>query len=318
MPERKSLCCFYGCPVIIPNIDHKEGTDACSHVLDKRTNQSFPTRVIVKLIQLILKYNVMSFSGPFFHQIKGMAMATLMAVSCANIFMSEFEQRLLHDYEQRYKRKPVLWLRFIDDIFLVWIGDEATLKSFLKYCNEYSKSRDLSSNIEFLWSYSLSTVSFLDVKVKIEKGGSLTTSLFFKPSATFQYLSAKSNHSPHTIKALPKSQLICICRICSSTTDYWKHATEFIKFFTKRGYKPANPSKLATEVSRMDRNDLSCYNTRNNSKHISFVITWHQHLQGIPKVINSAYKAVMKKYPGFQNTFKEPPVVAYRRPKILM
>ena len=220
---------------LYPNIDHKEGIDACSHVLDKRTNQSFPTRVIVKLIQLILKCNIMSFNGRFFHQIKGTAMGTPMAVSYANIFISEFEQCLLHGSEQRYKCKPALWLRFIDDIYSVWIDDEASLKSFLKYCNEYSKSRDMSSNIKFSYLCSLLTVSFLDFKVTIEKDGFLPTALFSKPSATFQYLSARSNHPPHTIKALPKSQFICIHRISSSTTDYWTHATKFIKFFTKRG-----------------------------------------------------------------------------------
>ena len=103
---------------LYPNIDHKVGIDACSHVLDKRTNQSFPIRVFVILIQLILKCNVMSVNGRFFHQIKGMAMGTPMTVSYANIFMSEFKQCLLCDYEQRYKPKPALWLRFIDDISL--------------------------------------------------------------------------------------------------------------------------------------------------------------------------------------------------------
>ena len=81
---------------------------------------------------------------------------------------------------------------------------------------------------------------------RCEKDASLTRSPFSKPSATFQYLSAKLNHPPHTIKALPKSQLIHIHRICSYTTDCWKHATEFIKFFTKRGYKPANLKKLTS------------------------------------------------------------------------
>ena len=42
----------------------------------------------------------MSFNGRFFHQIKGTATGTPMAVSYANIFSSEFEQRLLHDYEK--------------------------------------------------------------------------------------------------------------------------------------------------------------------------------------------------------------------------
>ena len=45
----------------------------------------------------------------------------------------------------------------------------------------------------------------------------------------------------------------------------------------------------------MDINDLFHYSTRNKSENIPFVITWHQQLQGIPKVIHSAYKAVMKK-----------------------
>ena len=99
-PKEKVFIVSMDVQSLYPNIDHKKGIYACSHVLDKRTNQSFPTRVIVKLIQLILKCNVMSFNGRFFHQIKGTAMGTPMAVSYANIFMSEFEQRLLHGYEQ--------------------------------------------------------------------------------------------------------------------------------------------------------------------------------------------------------------------------
>ena len=68
----------------------------------------------------------------------------------------------------------------------------------------------------------------------------------------------------------------------------------------------------------MDRNDILCFDTRNKSERIPFVITWHQQLQGIPKVIHSAYKAVIKKYPDFQNTFKESLIVVYRKPKTLM
>ena len=200
----------------------------------------------------------MSFNGQFFHQIKGTAIDTPMSVSYRNIFMSEFKQCLLLDYEQRYKHKPALWLIFKDDIFSVWIGDEASFKSFLKFCNEYIKSRDMSSIIKFSYSYSMSTVSFLDGKVTIEKDGSLTTS---HSSVNHQhyisiFISAKSNDPPHTIKPHPKSQFIHIQRICSSKTEYWKYSTEFIKFCIKRGYKPANLKKLATKVSRMDRNYL--------------------------------------------------------------
>ena len=45
----------------------------------------------------------------------------------------------------------------------------------------------------------------------------------------------------------------------------------------------------------MHRNNLLYYNTRNKSERIPFVITWHQQLQGIPKVIHSAFKAVNRR-----------------------
>ena len=76
--------------------------------------------------------------------------------------------------------------------------------------------------------------------------------------------------------------------------------------------------KLATQASRMDKNDILSYNKKDKSERIPFVMTWHQKLQGIPKVIHSAYKAIIKDYPNFQSAFKEPTIVAYLRPKNLM
>ena len=50
-PKEKVFIVFMDVQSLYPNIDHKEGIDSCSHVLDKRTNQSFPARVFVKSIQ---------------------------------------------------------------------------------------------------------------------------------------------------------------------------------------------------------------------------------------------------------------------------
>ena len=78
---------------LYPNIDHKEGIDACKTVLDKRNNTAFSTNRLTKLIQLILESNTMMFNGRHFHQIKGTAVGTPMAMSYANIFMSVFESK---------------------------------------------------------------------------------------------------------------------------------------------------------------------------------------------------------------------------------
>ena len=49
---------------LYPNIDHKEGIDACKTVLDKRNNRAFPTNRLTKLIQLIPDSNIMMLFPP--------------------------------------------------------------------------------------------------------------------------------------------------------------------------------------------------------------------------------------------------------------
>ena len=85
---------------LYPNIDHQEGIDACETALNTRTSQSVPTSVLCDLIMTILKCNTLKFGERFFHQIKGTAMGTPMAVNLANLFMGKFKTDLLNDYRQ--------------------------------------------------------------------------------------------------------------------------------------------------------------------------------------------------------------------------
>ena len=133
----------------------------------------------------------MMFNGCYFHQIKGTAVGTPMVVSYANIFMSVFESNMLLEYQNKYNCKSTCWLRFIDDIFFIWTGNEKSLKHFLNFCNNYKNKG-------------------------MEKNGTLSTTLFAKPAASCQYLHAKSSNPFHTMKALPKSQVVRICRIVLS------------------------------------------------------------------------------------------------------
>ena len=110
----------------------------------------------------------------------------------------------------------------------------------------------MQSTIKFTYSYSTLTV----VTVRVEKKGTLSTTLFANPTASYQHLRAKSSHPFHTVKALPKSQFIKIRKICTFTSDYWKHANIFINFFMKRGYKKPALLKIATKISKIDRSTL--------------------------------------------------------------
>ena len=58
-------------------------------------------------------------------------MGTKFAPSYAVMFMGDFEENALANYEL----KPMVWWRYIDDIFLIWEHGEEELKKFINYLN---------------------------------------------------------------------------------------------------------------------------------------------------------------------------------------
>ena len=132
---------------LYPNIDHYEGADACAHYLDGRKRKSLETSTLKSLILMVLGKNALRFGDRFFHQIKGTAMGTPMAVNYANLFMGKFEESLLNEYEKETGLQPAMWLRFIDDVFIVWKGEEETFKHFISFCDSFASKHNYKSNI---------------------------------------------------------------------------------------------------------------------------------------------------------------------------
>ena len=71
-----------------------------------------PTQYLKRALKLILQEN--SFKN--YLQTHGTAMGTKMAVAFANIFMAEVETKILN----QSALKPLVWKRYIDDIFSIW------------------------------------------------------------------------------------------------------------------------------------------------------------------------------------------------------
>ena len=103
------------------NIPQKEGTDVvCRHYEDHYvyTEQKLPipTSDLRELMRLILEEKSFKFNEKYFVQTQGIAMGTKMAVAFSVIFMADLEKRLL----AAGPLKPLVWKRFIDDIFSLW------------------------------------------------------------------------------------------------------------------------------------------------------------------------------------------------------
>ena len=298
------------------NIDHEEGAQACYEKLEQRKNKNFPSIVIKELILIVLRSNVFRFCYSFYHQIKGTAMGTPMAPNYSNIFMDKFERELLSAFERKTGLRPLIWFRFIDDIFFIWTHDKKSLDYFIKFAQEFSEKRKMRSKIKFEVNISQTTVNFLDVKVLLDND-SLKTTLFTKPTDAHLYLNSSSCHPNHVIKNIPKGQFIRLRRICSEKSDFTHHSQTLIQHFTSRGYNKKQLLKTLTEVSNTDRAEYLTEKKRLPIDPSSiFVSTWHPSLKNLPKLLKDNF-SILETNTETQNIFKSKPTVAFRKMKTL-
>ena len=109
------------------NIPNQEGIDAVkSYLENSETFRSFHS-------WLILTLNNFTFNDRNYLQTAGPSMGTKCATNYANPFMGEFEETFLYLH---LTNTSSLYLRYIDDIFMISKGIEEELKDFLTKINE--------------------------------------------------------------------------------------------------------------------------------------------------------------------------------------
>ena len=138
-----------------------------------------------------------------------------MAPAYANIFMHDLESRLL----DLAPVKPYLWLRYIDDIFMIWTAGKEQLQEFLEWMNQYHDT------IKFTWDWSRKNVNYLDVRV-INNNGVIETDLYTKPTDKHQYLFRTSCHPKGCKKSIPYAQALRLRRICSTSEAFEQRAAD--------------------------------------------------------------------------------------------
>jgi len=191
------------------NIPNEEGIKAVEETLNKAQTKSIATIVITTLLMLILTLNNFVFNNKFFLQIKGCAMGTKCAPNYTNIFMRRFEEKFIYP---KINGLSILYLKYIDDIFLVWTSSKESLQSFLQSINQQHPS------IKFEAQMSNKEINFLDTTIYI-KNNHLLTKLYSKPTDRQSYLHNNSYHPNATKRGIPFSQALRMKRICSEMSE---------------------------------------------------------------------------------------------------
>ena len=100
------------------NIPNDDGLRAALLALEKhRPGPVKPTNLtLIKLLDMVLKKNKFQFNGNHYLQVGGTAIGTKAAPGFAIVYMGMFEDNFVYNYHLQ----PNLYLRYIDDIFMLW------------------------------------------------------------------------------------------------------------------------------------------------------------------------------------------------------
>ena len=247
-PKGDIILCTLDVTSLYTNIPNDEGIIAVKQSLNRsRHHLENPTNVsICELLNLVLSCNNFQFDNKHYLQVGGTAMGTKLAPSFANIFMGWFEDKFVYTY----KTQPLVWKRYIDDIFMIWPHGTEPLNDFVTYLNE------CHTTIKFTAETSVSHVNFLDITVALNSSNKITTSLYTKPTDSHNYLLYSSEHPRHLLKGIPYSQFLRVRRICTSIIDYRQHALSLASHFIRRGYPKLLVKTAMTRAELQDRNTL--------------------------------------------------------------
>lgn len=263
------------------NIPQEEGIEAVREMIKRHRHVvrgDLHVRTITTLLKMVLQMNNFKFNGQHYIQVGRTAMGTRVAPTFANIFMAEFER--LHVYP--YPRQPSLWLRFIDDIFMIWDHGQECLTEFINHLNQAHPT------ISFTVDISPLEVHFLHVWV-INRNSVLHTDLYIKPTDSNMILHFDSAHPRHCRSGIPFGQYLRRRRICTDVRVFLHRALVKAKQFMDRGYPKSLLLSELVRATRRDRDDLlrdtdhSQTVTQTNQQVL--VTTFHPSFKGLRPIV---------------------------------
>ena len=198
---------------------------------------------IILLLEFCLKHTYFSFQGQFYEQVEGAAMGSPVSPIVANLYMEYLEQKAL----STAPNPPKFWGRYVDDTFV--IHKEANKQSFLQHIN----SVDPAIRFTVEDNKEDGSIPFLDTIVKPEADGSLSITVYRKPTHTDQYLQWDSHHHLSAKFSVIQTLSHRASTVCSNPELLQKEKHHLRKALTKCNYPKWALDKVEKRLNRSTR-----------------------------------------------------------------
>ena len=294
------------------NIPQEEGiTIVCKTYETFHLNKPpIPTLHLRDMLRLILKENSFHFNRKNFLQTHCTAMGTKMAVSFANIFMAAVETEII----ERSSKKPLIWKRYIDDVFSLWNLNKEEITAFIELANNYHPT------IKFTAEISDTEITFLDTCVykgeRFKEESILNVRTYFKPTETFQYTHFTSCHPPGVRKGFIKGEALRLLRTNSSKATFKENITQFKRRLRDRCYPDNLVDKTLSKVKFSERMSALQNKQKAGKRVLPFVTEYRPSVPYLKNILMSKWHLI-ENQPLLRNIFKDPHLLSYRKGRSL-
>lgn len=209
----------------------------------------------------------------------------------------------------RFVQKIIRWIRFIDDLLIIWNGSDVEFQEYFEFLNSVS-------SLKFTFEMSKERVVFLDTEIYI-KDNQIQTMLHRKVTSTNATLQATSFHQPSLITSIPYGEFLQIRRICSEENEWLKHSAKTRERFKCRKYNKSTIERCWKRANEKCRDE--CLTPRSKEKTsesepIRFITDFSQQSKEISNILKKNWKILQ-----LDNTIGKlmgkHPIITYRRAK---
>ena len=294
------------------NIPQEEGIQTVCRAYETfySNKPPIPKALLEQALRLILQENSFQFNGKNYLQIHGTAMGTKMAVAFANIFMNKVETDILGQSAFR----PLVWKRYIDDIFSLWTINRAEISQFIEQANSHHPT------IKFTAEISETETTFLDTTIskgeRFLKDSVLDVRTHFKPTETFQYTHFTSSHPPGVKKGFIKGEALRLLRTNSSKRIFEEKVKDFKSHLLERGYPEKLIQTTLSEVKFEERKSALQQKQNESKRILPFVTTYQPSVTNLKHILMKKWHLI-EQQPLLSEIYRNPPLISYKRGRSL-
>ncbi|XP_072144339.1 uncharacterized protein [Dermacentor andersoni] len=230
------------------------------------------------------------------------SMGTPFAPTYVNIFMGILET----DFLSRCTTKPHTYLRYLDDILIIWGHGQDSLDKYVAFLNS------VHPTIKFTSESSTERINFLDTTIYIDNG-KLKTTLYRKPFDKQQYLEYTSHHLRHCKQGIFKGQATRLRRICVENQDYIDILDHLKETLSNRNHPNSDLQTAYIAATKLDRAEV--HKPRPRITRTTTTLLTTKFSNALPNVNNilSKYYPILTSNQKPKKIFPDPPRVTYRR-----